>query len=94
MVGGERVFESLSKPSWLTLDRFSFNKFVEFIYPQKDVSSVDKAWQLLSDGEYWQHDNEYRIISRLININGIALMIWIGAYYFVDMVAEVLSFEA
>ena len=67
--------------------------FVEFIYPTDNWAVVNKAWQLLSDREYWADDPQLKFMSSLININGIAVMLRIGSYYIVDMLVEVMCIE-
>ena len=56
MDSGHRVFDTLLKSSWLTLDQPMIKKFVDFIYPTENLAVVNKAWQLLSVKGYWADD--------------------------------------
>ena len=53
---GVRIFESLKKPSWLTLDRVMFQKFLSFIYPMDNLTSLDMGWQMVGVQSEWDDE--------------------------------------
>ena len=53
------MFESLKKPSWLTLDACMFDRFVKCIYPDADEKVIDQGWEAMQRVEEWEDDEAF-----------------------------------
>ncbi len=54
---------------------------------------LDAAWATCSDPAYWT-SVEHVAMARLALSNGLAVALWVGAFYLIDMIAEFLAVEA
>ena len=80
-------------PSWLFMTSSQLSTFMNLIYEGVPDVNVDKLndcwWQccLVEKGEC----NEFKMMSRIIASNGLAVGVWIGAIYIQEMIVSLLG---
>ena len=73
-----------------------FHHLLDYLYFGVEGTTpevLDRAWRSCLDPLYWD-SLEHVIVAEMACQNGLAVALWVGAEYLVDMVTEFLSVES